>query len=365
MDRTGPESHVEAVLSDALHAHAALAPPAATLLEAVAAKEIRRRAARRRTALVGAAGVAVAATVSGVVLAGVGAGGGARPVAARSDSGQARAYNFHGLEVSVPQSWSVNALRCGVPSADTVVMDRLGTETGCAVLKARVVQSVTFVNYPARGGTRTPAPGRAVAVDGLAGRLVSGRLPNGLTDETLIVPALEVSVEVQTRTPGLAGQIIASARHAAVDTNGCGSRVAALRPSGPPQRDGAQARLVPGRPTSVTLCRYTGGRLGHSTRFTAQQLTALLPLVNGLHPGLKRSTSVPAQWCTTQGLDGYLLRFGYASGPPLEVFVRLNGCDRLGADNGARTGGLTAVFGQDFVRRFDAVYGSVVAGDLH
>jgi hypothetical protein len=76
MDRTGPDSDVEAVLSDALRAHAALAPPAGTLLEAVAAKEIRRRAARRRTALVGAAGVVAAATVSGAVLAGVGAGGG-------------------------------------------------------------------------------------------------------------------------------------------------------------------------------------------------------------------------------------------------------------------------------------------------
>jgi hypothetical protein len=363
MDRTGPDSDVEAVLSDALRAHAALAPPAGTLLEAVAAKEIRRRAARRRTALVGAAGVVAAATVSGAVLAGVGAGGGrARPAVAAATARATGVWNFHGLEVRVPRDWAVNAVECGSPVRDTVIVDQ-GPVAACASVHPPVVQSVELANAPA--GAAAPAGSRAVVVDGRPGRLTSGRLPGGLTHETLVVPGLDVSVDVRTTTAGLAAQIIASARVTAVDGNGCASAVDTLRPGGPPQREDSEAQLVPGRPTAAVLCHYTDGRLGHSTRLTDARLTALLPLVNGLRPGLKHSGSDTADWCAAEARDGYVLRFSYATGRPLEVFLRLTGCDRLGADNGARTGGLTVAFGASFTPEFDPGYGSVAAGDLY
>lgn len=115
-------------------------------------------------------------------------------------------------------------------------------------------------------------------------------------------------------------------------------------------------------PTAVTS-RWTARP--HSTRLTGSRLTELLDQLAALRPGLKQPPSGALGSCAEQAnRDGYLLRFTFPSGPPLDVCAHFDGRTRLGADNGARTGGLPPAFGDSFFGKADPGFGGVVAGDL-
>jgi hypothetical protein len=48
--------------------------------------------------------------------------------------------------------------------------------------------------------------------------------------------------------------------------------------------------------------------------------------------------------CTSADHDGYLFRFSYASGAPVDVYLHTKTCDHLGFNNGAVTGYVSAEF---------------------
>ncbi|WP_433887858.1 hypothetical protein [Streptomyces sp. CA-111067] len=371
MDQNQPGGGVEDVLSETLHAHAELAPPASSLLDAVAARAARRRIVRRRAALLGVVTAVVVAGGTGAFVA-ADRGGHGGPDATTAErvthlAGQsARAWNFQGLEVDAPENWAMNATECGSPLKDTVVVDQ-GATTACAMTGPQRFQSVTFdtlkgssAGSEAKRSTAT----RKVVISGRPGTVATQRATAGLTREILTVPGLDASVDVQTKSPTLTAAIIASARFAAVDGNGCASSVTSLRPGGPPDRAGAADRLVPGAPTGAVLCHYSDNRLGHSTRLSDGRLGELRSLLNGLSPGLKRSGG-EGDWCADDARDGYLVVFSYPSGPPLKVFLHFDGCDRLGADSGARTGGLTGGFAEGFYERIEPGFGGAWPGTLY
>ncbi len=82
---------------------------------------------------------------------------------------------------------------------------------------------------------------------------------------------------------------------------------------------------------ATVLCT---SNLKDSTRLTRDQAVTFVALVNGLRPGLRW----PAASCPGTDGSGYLVRLSYG-GDPFDSYLRLAGCDRLGADSGARTRG--------------------------
>jgi hypothetical protein len=122
---------------------------------------------------------------------------------------------------------------------------------------------------------------------------------------------------------------------------------------------------VPGHPEQAAVCHYTDDRLGHSTVVSGGRFSRLIGLLNGLTPGLKRSSSFARDVCPQEDREGYVVRFFYRSGPPLDVFIHLFSCDHLGADTGARTGGFTLPFAESFFTQIDPGFGGAITGGVH
>jgi hypothetical protein len=259
-----------------------------------------------------------------------------------------RAWSFHGLQVRAPQAWAINGLQCGTPVMDTVVLDPITIPT-CARGRPSAVQTLTLDVSQA---VTLPPSHHPVTVSGQRGILGTHHLSSGLTREVLVLPGIGAAAEAETSDPALAASIIASARIVKVDANGCSSRVSTLRPASGPGRPGAAEQMVPGNPTQAAVCHYSDHLLAHSFLLPAAQLGVLTKRLNALTPGLRREQGA-ASHCSPPGNDAYILRFFYSSGPPLDVVLRIVGCSDLGADNGARTGGLTLGFGFLFISQID------------
>ncbi|TDU02526.1 hypothetical protein EDD99_0924 [Streptomyces sp. 846.5] len=353
---------LEALLGEVLRSRAQDAPSAAPLLASVHARVSGRMRSRRRYGLAAvAAAVAVTAGASVLTVPGFEGGGAAGRPASSGDLGAMLAWNYHGLQVEAPKSWAVNATHCGTPVRDTVVTGGTGANL-CAVLAPPRVQHVAF-------GAPTqfvmPPTHHAVSVSGQPGILGSEVLPNGSTREVLTLPALHTAVEVETDTPALAGSIIASARLVTIDRNGCASTADPISPAATPSRPGAAQQLVPGQPNGAVLCFYGSGGLEHSTVLDPRRLTKLVTLFNALRPGLASGAVQSPDMCTLQQASGYVVRLSYPTGPGLDVHLRLAGCTRLGADNGASTGRLTQEFGTTFFKDLDPLYGGQLAAGIH
>jgi hypothetical protein len=272
-----------------------------------------------------------------------------------------RAWSFHGLQVRVPQRWAVNDLGCGEPMKATVVIDP-GMIPLCKLGTPPVVD---FVRLSPASGVTLPPGHHPVTIGGQRGTLGSERLRNGMTRDVLVLPGLDASVEAETRNPALAAAVIASAQVVSADVNGCPSRVAHLHPAGSPGRPGAAGRLVPGHPAEASICHYSGNQLGHSTLVSGNRLHLLITQLNALRPGLKSSNDMVRDMCPQLDQEGYILRFFYREGPPLDVFVHLSSCDHLGADSGARTGGFTQAFAATFFERIDPGFGGSFVVNAH
>jgi hypothetical protein len=350
---------------------------------------IRRHQARRRT-LLSATGVGVLAlAVTGAVLATNATSPAKASTSSKLAGGKAaeplpstptitappatgmRYVTYHGVQVQVPARWAVNAVDCGVPTRDTIILDQNAVAAcGASGEAPQRYASATFLPsvghtlpYLAPGGRPRRQP---VVVDGVPGSRTTFVSSSGWTTELLEIPSRDFAVDVTTRQASLTQDVIGSARIVSVDQFGCPSALTNVYPTGTAARSGAGAALVPGSPTRATLCHYTGGAiggpaaasvsLGHSSALDPTDTTDLALLLNGLHPGLRSTDDVAADACASAAQDFYLVRFFYASGPPDDIYLHMLSCDHLGADNGSRTGGFTSKFAVRFVA-LDGPYG--------
>jgi hypothetical protein len=357
------------LLRQTLRGREADAPASTGLLAGVRAAAERRTRARRRLAIAGGAIAVLAIAASATLLSSLtGEGQSVLPAGPRRAAAGPhdvvvngmRAWSFHGLQVRAPQAWAINGLRCGTPVRDTVVLDPI-TIPSCLLAPSPVVQTLTLI---ASQAVTLPPSHHPVTVSGQRGIVGTQRLSSGLTREVLVLPGIGAAAEAATTNPALAASIIASARIVKVDANGCSSRVSTLRPASRPGRPGAAKQLVPGNPTQAAVCHYSGRLLAHSFLVPATKLGVLTKRLNALKPGLRRAQGAASQ-CSLPGNDAYILRFFYSSGPPLDVVLRIVGCGDLGADNGARTGGLTFGFGSLFIGQIDGVFSPGFSSPAH
>jgi hypothetical protein len=361
-------------------------PTGSVLLDQIRSS-IRRHQARKRAWLVGA-GAGVVALAMGGTLVAVNAASNPATVASQTTSGGPSAaaalvgappkpgmryVSFHGVQAQVPAGWATNAVACGTaPRQNTVIVDQ-GTVATC------------LMEYPGNGpvyDTASFMPARTFAIDNPTTRLTAGTLDGmpvkratmaesrGRERGVLELTAQGVVIDVTARQPRVIDEILASVRVVTVDHNGCPSTAPGLYPAGGGGHADTASALVPGSPSSAALCHYASPTdtapaprdpLGHSTGLGSVDTARLAELMNGLAPGLRTSSDVLPAVCPSFAQDFYLVRFYYRSGPPVDIYLHMLGCDHLGADNGSRTGGFTDRFGMAFAA-LDGPYGQSFQG---
>jgi hypothetical protein len=268
-----------------------------------------------------------------------------------------RAWSSHGLQVRVPQAWKPDQAHCGTPTADTVMIDQAFTEL-CMIAENPSLDVVTFGTakiveaYP----NLTLHP---TTIGGHAAQTGSELLDDGRHAAALVVPDLDVSVAVTSRNADLVSGILATARIVATDADGCASSLDVVGPGGPPSRPGATTAMVPGKPVKAIICHYVPptspdpsgpvgpGLLASGSQVPADQLGTLTGLLNSGKAPLATWQGL-ANACTSAAHDGYLIRFSYASGAPVDVYLHAENCDHMGFDNGAVTGLVLSKFIEDF-----------------
>ncbi|GAA2017999.1 hypothetical protein GCM10009839_12520 [Catenulispora yoronensis] len=267
-----------------------------------------------------------------------------------------RAWSSHGLQVRVPEKWKANQEHCGEASEDTVLIGG-GPSEACLLANPPVVNVVSFgsaSNLDRSALSALPALHPAT-VGGKAAQSAAGRLKDGRTVVVIVVPDLDISVTVKGKDAKLVEQIAATAQLVDADANGCASRVGTVLPVGPPTRPGATTTMVPGTPIKAVVCHYGDGFLGeqkptdgptlltNGSPIAANQIGGLTALLNALKPGLGKWSGLPGS-CPPASHDGYVFRFSYASGPPVDVYLHTDDCDQLGFSNGAVTGLIPKAF---------------------
>jgi hypothetical protein len=120
--------------------------------------------------------------------------------------------------------------------------------------------------------------------------------------------------------------------------------------------------MVPDQPVKAIVCHYwtpyvpnraapNGPTLlTNGLTIAPDQVSELTSILNTLKPGLATFDGLPG-YCPSAAHDGYLFRFTYASGQPVDVYLHTSDCDHDGFSNGAVTGFISHKF-VDNVQKF-------------
>lgn len=303
------------------------------LLQRVTAGQSGARRRRGWTALAAAAAVVAVAVVVPSLLDDGGSPGPdvATQPAPVAPPGQ-RAVSWHGVQVFVPATWTLEDLYCHEPQSDTVV--RPGGREDCLV---PYVPGLTVVEFSA--GTESVPDAQPVEVSGHAGS--RGTVP--LTEEAgvrtvLVLPDLEVTVSVRSPDEAAAQAILDTAAVVDVDALGCASRLPDTSPS-PPDVPGAADRVLPGEPVRVVLCEYGDLRLERSGVLPPDEVKAFQAALDAAPVGTTPSgvgVTVSEELCPEYDRAPMVAQAEYADGGRLQVFTRLNSCTGPDPANGAR-----------------------------
>lgn len=343
-------NRLEELIRDAFTAHEREAPDPANLLADLHSRDDRSRGKDRIMARIAPA--VYVALIIGIALYGaVYLAGRSQRAAEPPPAGPAvpegmKPVSFHGVQVFVPASWPISPERseCDRPTSDFVELP-FGAVTSIGCFPKPSLAAVTAVRFDTadspRGQQRATVATEAVIVDGHTGRRGAG-VAKGETTEmaVLVLPDPGVVISVASPDEATAQRILDSTRVVPVDSYGCVDHVEPLTPAGASERSGAGSQLVPGEPISGAVCLYGGSWLAHSVRLSNEQMGNLRSILNALPPGVSQpgeGFSATEEACREEQANGYIVTFGYASGPRLDVYVHIGGCADLSASNGSRT----------------------------
>jgi hypothetical protein len=131
--------------------------------------------------------------------------------------------------------------------------------------------------------------------------------------------------------------------------------------------------MVPDKPITAIVCHYAAPDavihkgfngptfLTNGATIAPDRIGQLTDILNTLRPGLATWDGLPGS-CPSAAHDGYLFRFTYTAGPPVDVYLHTSDCDRVGFENGAVTGYLSQRF-VDNVQAFLPDMGFQVPGN--
>ncbi|NUR29001.1 MAG: hypothetical protein HOV83_24700 [Catenulispora sp.] len=247
-----------------------------------------------------------------------------------------------------------------------------GATESCAISPEPSVDVVAF-GATASTDLHPAPPLLPTVIGGHQAQTGTEQLPDGRTATALIVPDLDVSVTVKSKDAGLVAGILATAQIVDTDANGCTSRMDSVEPAGKPVRPGAQSTMVPGKPVTAIVCHYAAPRhpgqtapagpalLASGSGIAPDRVGELAAVLNSLKPGLATWQGLAGS-CPSAAHDGYVLRFGYASGAPVDVYLHSWNCDHMGFSNGAVTGYISPAF-MAGLQNFLPGMGFVAAGE--
>lgn len=371
---------IENLIRDAFRAREDEVPDAAGLAAAARSGHARHAVTRRQLLVVSAVGVLAVGGSSALALARnssrapSGAAADARmngrsqsPTTTPSQGTSAtgpqpgtRAWSSHGLQVRVPESWKANQVRCMTPIAPTVLIGDVPM-AACGISVVPAVDVVAFGPTTFLGLHPEPTL-HPTTVSGHTAQTSTRRLPDGRTVTVLVVPDLDVSVTVESKDTSLVAGIIGSAQIVDTDANGCASQATTVEPTGEPAHPGAQTTMVPDKPVNVIVCHYAAPYsprqatfngptlLTNGSTLAPDQINKLTDILNTLKPGQTTGKGLTDS-CLSAAHDGYLFRFTYASGQPVDVYLHTLDCDQNGFSNGAVTGNISQKF-VDNVEKF-------------
>jgi hypothetical protein len=251
---------------------------------------------------------------------------------------------FHGLSITVPQSWQVmvggsctlnnnivqlpgGAPLCGMPPYLDLTIVEFFDNLPLSVISAARTTETTISGLPA---TRTEG--------------IEGRRPA----LAYTVPALHASVLIKPARGKSGEDLAASLQVNEVDVHGCRAKVSPIAtlplPTGTAHH-GPAGMLVPSAPVSAIVCRYNAGWLESGNLLTGSALHSFVDTLNSLPPGLSRANNPSLMHCGTQDLndrlaadlEAYRIEMRYPQGPPMVLFARFGQCGELGISNGIRT----------------------------
>jgi len=331
--------HLETLLRSTLHDQLDQVQPSDELARVAA----QRGSARRRRALVAIS--AAAAAVVGLSTAGMAllqslngdsltASTDGLRTAPAPPAGQ-QAVSFHGIQLFVPSDWAVGASSCpGTGRPHVRFVD--GASAGCAEAPAPVT-SVLLADASGQAGTHYAALATSPAfVDGKPARRGRGPAPGGapVADVLLVPQTGAVVVVFDLEQAGF--PVLDSVHFAEVDQVGCRDQITTFVPPAP-QRQDARTELLPGGPVRVGVCRYVDGWLMRSHELAGAEIRGLQQLL-GAAPIDVQTTR--AGRCSVAQAEGVLLRAEYATGEPVVLSARIDGCPWQ-VSNGTVTRGLT------------------------
>lgn len=273
----------------------------------------------------------------------------AGPAAARKTSTATappgfQVVTYHGLSITVPQSWQV--LLGGYCTLTTSIVQIPGGSPLCGTPAYLDLTLVEFSdNFPVstisvtRTSQTTISGHPATRTEGSTGR----RPVIAYT-----VPELHASVLIEPARGQTGEDLAASLQVNDVDVHGCRARVSPMPtlpiPAGS-ANPGPDGNLVPSSPASVIVCRYEAGWLESGKLLTGSTMDSFVKTLNSLPPGLSRATNPSLMHCGTQDLsdplavdiEAYRIEVRYPQGSPMVLFARLGQCGELGISNGVRT----------------------------
>jgi hypothetical protein len=251
-----------------------------------------------------------------------------------------QAISFHGLQLYVPAGWKRGDAYCGVPQTNTVIIEDDGPVNSCLPRPRNGLTVVWLTRLSGVPGQRYASHANTVEdLGGLTAR--TGYLPGGTARGTggrylLVVPARDAVVSVSAPTAAQAEAILRTARPANVDAFGCPARSSLTGSVSPGLVDAAKDRLIPGRPTTATVCTYSRGWLAYAGRTAAGPLVGVL---NALPAGsLPPSDNPTSSFCRMTDAQGkaITLKLSYADGSEVTLVVRYAACTRASITNGVR-----------------------------
>lgn len=261
--------------------------------------------------------------------------------------------SYRGVEILVPEAWTIDDMHCGNPARDTVIIEGGSSPGALAMCAVRDPPKVTVVwvdrldvpvqEHPvARLATEEWTLHGAPVLRGQGSPVfLEGPDPRRLSREVLVLPDQEVVVSVESPDAEEAMRLLMTTRVATVDSAGCPAAVDSLDVI-PATRAGAAEQLAPGTPTGASVCRYTDGHLVRSARLGTDQVGELMGVLNAQAEGV--GAAHPAEvahglGCTEIALEarGFVVHLTYPDGDPAQVLVRVDSCDRQISTNGVRT----------------------------
>ena len=324
---------------------------------------------RRRRRRLGAIAVSTLITLGSLVLL-VGTlkpGGSQPPVGSGTPSGSVipnstgQVIGFHGLDVTMPASWTINDTTCGTPESDTVIRDQ-GATTTCLIPRPQGINSLELVDNPEYWQQKMQSVRTLTNSHGVA--LERGTVPDR-AGEAIYVPDVHVLMFADTVTDSETSAIIGSIQLADTDPNGCAMRAMDLDPPASYQPEASlKGALIPGSPSSIAICHYVDNWLVSSATSTGQEMTDLVGVVNGLPEGFVHAPpstfdpSICSESSSAGGEvgSGFVLWVSEPGSATVPLWAHIGFCGHLGITNGVRDGQLTPELAASLNRPLHAGY---------